>query len=69
MSEISVLRDEDFLRLACATPDFQVRRLVQAGLGHVPAFGSSGSEKSAQAHRELIINEESHYALSTEWSA
>jgi len=68
MNEIRVLGDEDLLRLACATPDLKVCNLGQAGLGDMQAFRASRGEKSAQSNRELVINQESHYALSTEWS-
>ena len=60
VSEIFILGDEDFFRLASTAPDFNVGMLGQARLGHMPALRTTGSEEAAQGNRELIINREAH---------
>lgn len=55
--------------LGGVAPDLQVRRLGEPHVQNVLTLHTHTAQKACQRYRKLIVNEESHEASRTGWSA
>lgn len=69
MEEVIVLADQDKFAFGRVAPDLGVGSLGKAYVDYMQAFTASRGKETGQRGGKLVIDEESHVASRTGWSA
>ena len=69
VEEVLVLADQDNLALSGVAPDLGVGSLGETHVADVQALAAGATQVASQCNGKLVVDEESHEARRTGWSA